>query len=84
MQHSLSAFKVLYLFGHHKASSSKIQGSTLDVLTAFEIVKHVKGVLANERLHNMIPDAFDNADKMLVMVKIASLPSIEAHVDNLL
>jgi len=63
---------VLYLFGHVKALGSKLQGSTLDVVTAYEMVEHVRYILANERVHD--DTAFDNVyKKMLVMAKIASL-----------
>ena len=67
---------VLYLFGHVKALSSKLQRSTLDVVTAYKMVEHVRYILANERVHD--DTAFNNVyKKMLVMAKIASLPSIE-------
>jgi hypothetical protein len=41
---------VLYLFGHVKALSSKLQGSTLGVVTAYKMVEHVRYILANERV----------------------------------
>ena len=46
------------------------------MVTAYEMVEHVRYILANERVHD--DTAFNNDyKKMLVMAKIASLPSIE-------